>query len=163
MEFKKNDLVQVTIEDMSHEGAGIGKADGYTLFIKDAVIGDKVEAKIMKTKKHYGFARLMKVLEPSKDRVEAKCPQARACGGCQLQFMDYEAQLAFKKNKVEANLRRIGGFDNFTIEKVIGMEEPWRYRNKAQFPFGKDKEGNIVTGFYAGRTHSIIPNRNCLL
>lgn len=163
MEFKKNDLVQVTIEDMSHEGAGIGKADGYTLFIKDAVIGDKVEAKIMKTKKHYGFARLMKVLEPSKDRVEAKCPQARACGGCQLQFMNYEAQLAFKKNKVEANLRRIGGFDNFTIEKVIGMEDPWRYRNKAQFPFGKDKEGNIVTGFYAGRTHSIIPNRNCLL
>ena len=105
----------------------------------------------------------MKVLEPSKDRVEAKCPQARACGGCQLQFMNYEAQLAFKKNKVEANLRRIGGFDNFTIEKVIGMEDPWRYRNKAQFPFGKDKEGNIVTGFYAGRTHSIIPNRNCLL
>ena len=105
----------------------------------------------------------MKVLESSKDRVEAKCPQARACGGCQLQFMNYEAQLAFKKNKVEANLRRIGGFDNFTIEKVIGMEDPWRYRNKAQFPFGKDKEGNIVTGFYAGRTHSIIPNRNCLL
>lgn len=163
MEFKKNDLVQVTIEDMSHEGAGIGKADGYTLFIKDAVIGDKVEAKIMKIKKHYGFARLMKVLEPSKDRVEAKCPQARACGGCQLQFMNYETQLAFKKNKVEANLRRIGGFDDFTIEKVIGMEDPWRYRNKAQFPFGKDKEGNIVTGFYAGRTHSIIPNRNCLL
>lgn len=163
MEFKKNDLVQVTIEDMSHEGAGIGKADGYTLFIKDAVIGDVVEAKIMKAKKNYGFARLMKVLEPSKDRVEAKCPQARACGGCQLQFMSYEAQLAFKKQKVEANLRRIGGFDDFTIEKVIGMEEPWRYRNKAQFPFGKDKEGKIVTGFYAGRTHSIIPNRNCLL
>ena len=163
MEFKKNDLVQVTIEDMSHEGAGIGKADGYTLFIKDAVIGDVVEAKIMKAKKNYGFARLMKVLEPSKDRVEAKCPQARACGGCQLQFMNYEAQLAFKKQKVEANLRRIGGFDDFTIEKVIGMEDPWRYRNKAQFPFGKDKEGKIVTGFYAGRTHSIIPNRNCLL
>ena len=163
MEFKKNDLVQVTIEDMSHEGAGIGKADGYTLFIKDAVIGDKVEAKIMKTKKHYGFARLMKVLEPSKDRIEAKCPQARACGGCQLQFMNYEAQLAFKKNKVEANLRRIGGFDNVTIEKVIGMEDPWRYRNKAQFPIGTDKEGHIITGFYAGRTHSIIPNTDCAL
>ena len=163
MEFKKNDLVQVTIEDMSHEGAGIGKADGYTLFIKDAVIGDKVEAKIMKTKKHYGFARLMKVLEPSKDRVEAKCPQARACGGCQLQFMNYEAQLAFKKNKVEANLRRIGGFDNFTIEKVIGMEDPWRYRNKAQFPVGRDKNGNIVIGFYAGRTHSIIDSDTCAI
>lgn len=163
MEFKKNDIVTVKIEDMSHDGSGIGKADGYTLFIKDAVIGDEVEAKIMKTKKNYGFARLMNVLVPSPDRTEPKCPKARACGGCQLQFLSYEKQLEFKKNKVEGNLRRIGGFRDFSIEKVMGMENPWRYRNKAQFPFGKDKDGNIVTGFYAGRTHAIIPNRNCYL
>lgn len=163
MEFKKNDMVTVKIEDMSHDGSGIGKADGYTLFIKDAVIGDEVEAKIMKTKKNYGFARLMNVLVPSPDRTEPKCPKARACGGCQLQFLSYEKQLEFKKNKVEGNLRRIGGFRDFSIEKVMGMENPWRYRNKAQFPFGKDKDGNIVTGFYAGRTHAIIPNRNCYL
>ena len=163
MEFKKNDTVTVEIQDMSHDGSGIGKAEGYTLFIKDAVIGDTVEVKVMKAKKNYGYARLMKVLTPSQDRTEPRCPQARACGGCQLQFMKYEKQLEFKKNKVAGNLRRIGGFEDFTIEKVMGMEEPWRYRNKAQFPFGKDKEGNIITGFYAGRTHSIIPNRNCLL
>ena len=163
MEFKKNDMVTVKIDYMSQYGSGIVKADGYTLFIKDAVIGDEVEAKIMKTKKNYGFARLMNVLVPSPDRTEPKCPKARACGGCQLQFLSYEKQLEFKKNKVEGNLRRIGGFRDFSIEKVMGMENPWRYRNKAQFPFGKDKDGNIVTGFYAGRTHAIIPNRNCYL
>ena len=163
MEFKKNDVVTVKIEDMSHDGSGIGKADGYTLFIKDAVIGDEVEAKIMKTKKNYGFARLMNVLVPSPDRTEPKCPKARACGGCQLQFLSYEKQLEFKRNKVDGNLRHIGGFQDFAIEKVMGMDDPWRYRNKAQFPFGKDKDGNIVTGFYAGRTHGIIPNRNCYL
>lgn len=163
MEFKKNDVVTVKIEDMSHDGSGIGKADGYTLFIKDAVIGDEVEAKIMKTKKNYGFARLMNVLVPSPDLTEPKCPKARACGGCQLQFLSYEKQLEFKRNKVDGNLRHIGGFQDFAIEKVMGMDDPWRYRNKAQFPFGKDKDGNIVTGFYAGRTHAIIPNRNCYL
>ena len=93
MEFKKNDTVTVEIQDMSHDGSGIGKAEGYTLFIKDAVIGDTVEVKVMKAKKNYGYARLMKVLTPSQDRTEPRCPQARACGGCQLQFMKYEKQL----------------------------------------------------------------------
>lgn len=163
MEFKKNDMVTLYIEDMGHDGEGIGKAEGYTLFVKDTVIGDKVEAKIMKTKKNYGYARLMKVLQPSKDRVEPRCPDARACGGCQLQFLSYEKQLEFKKNKVKGNLERIGGFENICIEQVIGMETPWRYRNKAQFPVGKTKDGEIIIGFYAGRTHSIIPNTDCLL
>ena len=134
----------------------------YTTLFR-SVIGDKVEAKIMKTKKHYGFARLMKVLEPSKDRVEAKCPQARACGGCQLQFMNYEAQLAFKKNKVEANLRRIGGFDNFTIEKVIGMEDPLHYRNKVHAVFTTDRKGNIISGVYEEGTHKVVAVDNCLI
>ena len=163
MEFKKNDLVKVKIEDMGHDGEGIGKAEGYTLFIKDTVIGDVVEAKIMKMKKNYGYARLVRVLEASEDRTEPKCPVARACGGCQLQFLTYEKQLEFKKNKVLGNLKRIGGFSDISVEKVMGMENPWRYRNKAQFPVGKDKDGNLITGFYAGRTHSIIPNTNCYL
>lgn len=163
MEFKKNDIVTVKIEDMGHDGEGIGKAEGYTLFIKDAVIGDTVEAKVMKAKKNYGYARLMQVLEPSPYRVEPKCPCARACGGCQLQFLSYDKQLEFKKNKVQGNLERIGGFQNLAIDKVIGMEKPFRYRNKAQYPVGKNKAGEIITGFYAGRTHSIIPNRDCYL
>ena len=163
MKFKKNDMVTVEIKDMGHDGEGIGKAEGYTLFIKDAVIGDLVEAKVIKAGKNYGYARLMQVLKPSKDRVEPKCSCARACGGCQLQALSYEKQLEFKEKKVRGNLERIGGFSDLEIEKVIGMEHPWRYRNKAQYPVGKDKDGKIITGFYAGRTHSIIPNQDCLL
>lgn len=166
--MKKNDMVVVTIEDIGINGEGIGKVDGYTLFIKDAVIGDKIEAKITKAKKNYGYARLMKVLEPSHNRVEAKCLVARQCGGCQIQELLYEKQLSFKDKKVRDNLKRIGGFlpeelDEVVMEPICGMEEPFYYRNKAQFPFGTDKEGHIVTGFYAGRTHQIIPNTECAL
>lgn len=150
---------------MSEDGAGIGKLDGYIWFIKDAVIGDVVQAKAMKMKKSYGFARLMEVIEPSKDRVEPRCPVARQCGGCQLQAMDYEAQLQFKERKVLNHLMRIGGFSREEIPMlpIMGMKDPWRYRNKAQFPFGKDKEGAIIAGFYAGRTHSIIQAEDCFL
>ncbi|MBO5460693.1 MAG: 23S rRNA (uracil(1939)-C(5))-methyltransferase RlmD [Ruminococcus sp.] len=165
--MQKNDIVTVTIEDIGVDGEGIGKVDGYTLFIKDAVIGDTVEAKIMKAKKNYGYARLMKILTPSEHRVEPKCAFARRCGGCQIQEMSYEQQLIFKENKVYGNLERIGGFDkellDLTKEPVVGMEYPFYYRNKAQFPFGTDKEGNPITGFYAGRTHDIIANTDCAL
>ena len=161
--MKKDDLIQVKIEDMGADGAGIGKMDGFALFIKDAVIADVVEAKIMKMKKNYGYARLMRVLEPSPWRVTAPCPVARQCGGCQLQAMAYEAQLRFKENKIQNNLKRIGGFDNIWLEPICGMDNPFGYRNKAQFPVGTDKTGRIITGFYAGRTHSIIENRRCLL
>ena len=161
--MKKDDLVTITIEDMSAEGHGIGKADGYTLFVKDAVIGDVIEAKIMKMKKNYGFARLMKIIEASKDRVTPKCPIARQCGGCQIQEMEYKAQLRFKENLIRNHLRRIGGFENVPMEPIVGMKDPYRYRNKAQFPIGTDREGNVIAGFYAGRTHSIIPVEDCLL
>ena len=163
MNYQKNDILTVIIEDMGHDGEGIGKADGYTLFVKDAVIGDVIEAKIMKVKKNYAYARLMRILEPSPHRVEPVCPMARPCGGCQLQMMDYQEQLRFKQKKIEDNLRRIGGFEQIPMEPILGMEQPFRYRNKAQFPVGTDKEGNLVTGFYAGRTHDIINNRNCYL
>ena len=161
--MKKDDLIEVTIEDLSEEGTGIGKFEGMTFFIKDAVIGDRVRAKIMKLKKTYGFARLMEVLTPSPDRVEPLCPVARQCGGCQIQAMNYEAQLAFKTRKVENNLKRIGKFEEIPMESIIGMEDPFHYRNKAQFPFGKNRDGKIITGFYAGRTHSIIENTSCHL
>ena len=163
MDWKKNDVFQVRIEDMSDTGEGIGKTDGFIWFVKDAVIGDVVEAKVMKTKKSYGFARLIQVLEPSACRVTPRCPSARQCGGCQLQAMSYEEQLRFKENKVRNNLSRIGGLIEIPMEPIIGMDEPWRYRNKAQFPFGKDKDGRIITGFYAGRTHAIIEQEDCLL
>lgn len=161
--MKKDDLVTIKIEDMSAEGSGIGKVDGYTLFVKDAVIGDVVEAKIMKMKKNYGFARLMQIREASPDRVDPRCPIARQCGGCQIQAMAYEAQLKFKERLIENHLRRIGGFEEIPMEPIVGMEEPYRYRNKAQFPIGQDREGNLIAGFYAGRTHSIISVDDCLL
>lgn len=164
MRREKNELFQVRIADMSDTGEGIGKTDGFTWFIKDAVIGDLVEAKAMKVKKAYGFARLMQVLEPSPHRVIPPCPVARSCGGCQLQAMDYGEQLRFKENKVKNNLCRIGGIDcEGLFEPIMAMEDPWRYRNKAQFPFGRSKEGKVITGFYAGRTHKIIECEDCLL
>lgn len=165
--MKKNDKLIVKIEDIGVSGEGIGKVEGYTLFVKDAVIGDTVEAVITKPKKNYAYAKMLKVLEPSPYRVEKKCPVARQCGGCQIQELSYEAQLAFKEKKVRGNLERIGGFSpeflDGVMEPICGMEEPFYYRNKAQFPFGTDKNGNIVTGFYAGRTHAIIPNTECAL
>ena len=164
MKFEKNIIFKVKIEDISDTGEGIGKTDGFTWFVKDTVIGDWIEAKVMKTKKSYGFARLVRVLEPSPHRIMPLCPVARSCGGCQLQAMDYEEQLRFKETKVLNNLRRIGGVDcSEKFEPIIGMEYPWNYRNKAQFPFGKNKDGKIITGFYAGRTHTIIENQNCLI
>jgi len=160
--LNKNDVVTVEITDIGVGGEGIGRVDGYTLFIKDAIIGDVVEAKVMKAKKNYGYARMMEIIHPSADRVEPKCAFARKCGGCQIQEMSYERQLAFKEQKIRGNLERIGGFDRGKIdavmEPVAGMDEPFRYRNKAQFPFG-----NPVTGFYAGRTHDIIANTECIL
>ena len=163
--MEKNQEFIVTIEDMNEDGAGVGKVDGYIWFVKDAVIGDVVRAKAMKMKKSYGFARLMEVLEPSASRVIPSCPVARQCGGCQLQAMSYEEQLKFKERKVMNNLIRIGKFaeDEIHMLPIMGMEEPWRYRNKAQFPFGKDKDGNVIAGFYAGRTHAIVEAEDCLL
>ena len=162
-EFKKDDCVTLHIEDIGTGGEGIGKADGFTFFVKDAIVGDVIEAKVMKLKKNYGYARLMKVLTPSKDRVEPKCPVARQCGGCQIQEMRYEAQLAFKQKMVQNNLERIGGLTGFEMCPVIGMETPYAYRNKAQFPVGEDKDGNIVIGFYAGRTHHIVEQTDCCI
>ena len=163
MEFRKNDLVTLEIEDCGIDGEGIGKADGFTVFVKDAVIGDTVTAKIIKAKKNYGYGRLMEVLKPSPYRVEPKCEFARQCGGCQLQALSYDQQLIFKTNKVKGHLERIGGFTDIPMEPIIGMDELFHYRNKAQFPVGRNKEGKIVTGFYAGRTHNIIENRDCAL
>ena len=161
--MEKNTIIQVTIEDMSDEGLGIGHALGMAVFVKDSVVGDTVRAKIVKVKKNYAYARLEEVLIPSPDRTEAFCPVARACGGCQLQEMSYEAQLLLKQRKIRNNLERIGGFSGLEVLPVIGMEEPYRYRNKAQFPVGMSRDGKLTAGFYAGRTHSIIDNHDCAI
>ena len=118
MEYRKNDIVTLKIEDCGIDGEGIGKADGFTVFVKDAVIGDTVRAKIMKAKKNYGYGRLEEIITPSPDRVEPKCQFARQCGGCQLQALSYEKQLEFKTSKVRGHLERIGGFTDIPMEKI---------------------------------------------
>ena len=165
--MKKNDLIELIIEDMSVDGEGIGKYDGMAFFVKDAVVGDRICARITKLKKTYGYAKAEEILEPSKDRSEPRCLLHKRCGGCQIQTMDYQAQLVFKEKKVRNNLIRLGGFGaeqiDAVMEPIIGMEEAYRYRNKAQFPVGTDKNGNIVAGFYAARSHDIIPVMDCQL
>ena len=165
--MKKNDIFDLEITDMGVDGEGIGHYDGMTFFVKDALIGDVIRARATKLKKNYGYARVEEVVTPSTFRVDPQCPHHRRCGGCQIQALSYEKQLEFKQDKVRGNLIRIGGFSAEEIDEkmipVVGMENPFRYRNKAQFPVGCDKEGNLVTGFYAARTHSIIPVDDCLL
>ena len=166
----KNDLVELRITDFTQEGLGVGHAGGMAVFVKDTVIGDLVSALITKVKKNYAYGRVMRVLEESPDRVTPPCPAARPCGGCQIQMMDYQAQLRYKQEKVKNCLIRIGGFPETlfdagtgVMEPILGMDDPFRYRNKAQYPVGRDKNGDLVAGFYAGRTHSIIDCRDCLI
>jgi 23S rRNA (uracil-5-)-methyltransferase RumA len=161
--MKKNDIIRVKITDIGANGEGIGKVDGLTLFIKDAIVGDVVEAIIMKMKKNYGYARIMNIIKESPYRVEPKCPIAKQCGGCQIQALSYEEQLKYKQNKVYNHLQRIGKFSEIPMKPIIGMENPFHYRNKAQFPVGRDKEGKIVAGFYAARSHSIIATEKCYI
>lgn len=165
--MKKNDSIELKIEDMGVDGEGIGKYEGMTFFVKDAVIGDTIRAGITKLKKNYGYARVQEILEPSPYRVQPECPLYARCGGCQIQAMDYRQQLCYKQKKVRGNLIRIGGFApeliDSVMEEIVGMEQPYRYRNKAQFPIGADRDGMPVAGFYAARTHSIIPVEDCKL
>lgn len=187
---KKNGLVTIEITDMGSGGEGIGRADGFTLFVKGAVVGDVIEAKVLKAKKTYGYAKIETIVRPSEYRVEPVCPVAGRCGGCQLQAMSYAAQLSWKERKVRECLERIGGVEFATPtsdllrksseettdvvirEKIkerpqflpiLGMEDFLAYRNKAQFPVGRDKNGKVVTGFYAGHSHAIIPSTFCAI
>ena len=165
--MKKNDEFEIDITDIGNEGEGIGKYEGMTFFIKGGVPGDRILAGATKLKKTYGYARLVKVIKASPFRVTPKCPISEKCGGCQIQSLSYEKQLELKERKITENLIRIGGFSPEFIKEhmdlIVGMEEPFHYRNKAQYPIGTDKENQPIAGFYAGRTHSIIPNTRCYL
>ena len=167
----KNDIYEITIDDIGNDGEGIGhvldrqNGKSFAVFVKDTVIGDRARIRIVKAKKTYAYGRLEELIQPSPYRMEAVCDRARSCGGCSLMHMSYEKQLEYKWNKVKSCLERIGGIrDAETImEPVHGMEAPYFYRNKMQLPVGRDRDGNIVIGFYAGRTHSIINLEKCYI
>ncbi|MFR5618785.1 MAG: 23S rRNA (uracil(1939)-C(5))-methyltransferase RlmD [Clostridium sp.] len=169
LQFKKNDEIVITIEDLGKDGEGIGHVDGYALFVKGALPGEKVLVHLMKLNKNYGFARLVEILEPSKERMTPSCPSASLCGGCTLQHFSYKGQLAFKEKKVKDCLERLGGVDlsSVTWLPILGMtgenESPWHYRNKAQFPVREDENGIPQTGFFAGRSHRLIPASSCAI
>ena len=161
--MKKNDIFEVEIEDMSKDGEGIGHVDGLTVFVKDTAPGDRIRARLTKEKKNLAYGRLEEVLEPSPDRVTPVCEKARSCGGCTMQHISYSRQLEQKASYVENCLRRIGGVADAAdlMEPILGMEEPYAFRNKMQFPVGTDREGRPELGFYAGRTHALIPLSDC--
>ena len=159
----KNQTVTLSFTDMTENGEGIGHLEGYPLFVKDAVIGDTAEVIVTKIGKSYGFGRISRLIAPSPDRVIPRCPLAAPCGGCQLQALSYPAQLSFIENKVRQHLIRLGGFADPPMEPILGADEPFGYRGKAQIPFGKDKEGRVIAGYFAGRSHRIVPMEGCPL
>ena len=166
-EFKKNDIIVLQISDLGTEGEGIGKIDGFPFFVKGAMPGDEIEAGITKLKKNYGYARPVRMIKASEDRVQAQCPVFGRCGGCRIMHMSYPAQLVYKEKKVVENLIRIGGFDRDELsgkkDSILGMQDPFRYRNKAVYPVARGKDGHICAGFFAARTHEVIECDDCLI
>lgn len=159
---KKNEHYEIEIMDMGEGGEGIGKINNFTVFVPGVLIGDHVEVRIIKVKKSYGYGKLIKIIQPSPFRQEVACELGDKCGGCQLQHMKYEAQLEWKQRKVENCLKRIGKLENIQVESTLGMEEPFRYRNKAQYPIRKI-EGQVEMGFFATRSHRLIPLTDCAI
>lgn len=152
---KKNDYIDVEFVDLTHEGQGVAKIDGFPIFVPGGLPGESAQIKILNVKKNYGYGKLIEIREKSPYRVEIPKEDMHKYGGCQLHHMSYEGQLQFKQNLVEQTLTRIGKLQDVNIHPIIGMEQPFHYRNKAQVPVG-ERNGRLITGFYKPRTHEII-------
>ncbi|AOM83904.1 23S rRNA (uracil(1939)-C(5))-methyltransferase RlmD [Salisediminibacterium beveridgei] len=159
---QKNETYRACVADLTHDGAGVVKIEGFPVFVKRALPGETVDVKVIKVKKQYGFGKLLKVHEASPERAEPPCPIYDRCGGCSLQHLSYAGQLHEKQKQVESVMARIGGFDHLQVHPVNGMTDPWRYRNKSQVPIGEER-GKIVAGFYAERSHTIVDMDACLI
>lgn len=159
---KKNDFIDVVFEDLTHDGAGVAKVDGYPLFIPNGLPGEKAKVKVIKANKGYGFGRLVELYEKSPYRVEIPNDEAHKYGGCQLEHISYEGQLKYKENQVRQVLTRIGKLDDVKVHPILGMEQPWYYRNKAQVPVG-EKDGKLIAGFFKPRSHEIVDTDESLI
>lgn len=158
---KKNDRLTVYIEDLTHDGAGVAKVDGYPLFIQGALPEETCEVHVLKALKNYGFAKVLDITTPSPNRVTPPCPVFHQCGGCQLQHLSYEGQLVWKQKMVRDVMQRIGKID-VPVHPTKGMAQPWNYRNKAQIPFGMNGEVPVA-GFYKTKSHAIVDTERCLI
>ena len=163
MVIEKNKVYTAECLSLGSEGEGIVKIDGFTVFVSGMLPGEKGKILIVKVKKSFGYGKLTELTEPSPERAVPACPYYKTCGGCSIQHMSYKAQLEFKRNKVRDCVERIGGIFGAEYPETIGMDEPWRYRNKAQYPVGKDRDGKTVIGFYAPRSHRITDIDGCML
>ena len=163
MVIEKNKIYTAECLSLGSEGEGIVKIDGFTVFVNGMLPGEKGKILIVKVKKSFGYGKLTELIEPSPERTVPPCPYYKTCGGCSIQHMSYKAQLEFKRNKVRDCVERIGGIFGAEYPETIGMDEPWRYRNKAQYPVGKDRDGKTVIGFYAPRSHRITDIDECML
>ena len=158
---EKNKDYDIKIDNLGYEGEGVGKVEGFTIFVPGALPGEEVNAKIVKVNKNFAYGKLNKIINPSPDRTEPKCTLKR-CGGCNLMHLSYDAQLKFKRQRVIDSLERIGNIKNPIVHDTIGMKNPYRYRNKAQFPIGI-KDGKVIAGFYALKSHEVIDTPSCLI
>lgn len=156
---EKNREYITNILDMTHEGAGVAKVDGFAVFVDGAITGETVKMKIVKVTKNFAYGKLLEIIEASGNRRPVSCENFKRCGGCSLLHMSYPATLEFKRKVVKDSFKRIGHRD-VEVEETLGMDEPYAYRNKVQFPVGM-KDGRVVTGFYAGRTHDIVSVTDC--
>ena len=161
--MKKNDIVKIKITSATAEGSGVGKTeDNIVVFVPMTAIGDEIEARILKVKKTYAFGKIEKIITPSAARISPDCPNFSKCGGCVWRHISYDEELKIKSKKVKDAVERIGGIST-EFRPIIGSDRVNRYRNKAQFPFGKDNEGGAVIGFYAFHSHRIIDCDDCAL
>jgi 23S rRNA (uracil1939-C5)-methyltransferase len=158
---EKNQEYTIEITGLTNEGMGVGRVEGFTVFVEGALPEETVIAKIVKIQKTFAYGKLIEIDRQSQSRVTPSCGIVSKCGGCQLQHLDYKAQLHNKTQMVKDVMERIGGFKDLLVHDAIGMEDPWRYRNKAQFPVGFTKD--VVIGFYANRSHDIIDTDKCVI
>lgn len=157
----KNDIIQIEITDITPEGFGVGRSGGKVVFVPDAAVGDRLEAKILKELKNHSFAKIERIISPSGDRIASDCPVSAKCGGCVFRHISYEAELKLKRSFVSGALSRIGALDIPVGETVFGSEK--EYRNKVQYPFAPLDNGDVSFGYYARRSHRIVGHESCPL